>query len=166
MEPQRSAPAHILVGVFPGQSPAVVSEAATLAAALAGELVCAYVNPGRYVIKESADGTVTSASVDSDFDDDCESSFPERLLATLQKQIAPGTIRWRTLLLAGEVADALAHCANTVDAALIVVGTHGNSHTTVHEIFNHSVATRLARQQKRPVVVVPTHHDALPADRP
>jgi nucleotide-binding universal stress UspA family protein len=158
MDEQEPQPACVLAGVYPGQSPAVVHEAAILAAALGRELVCAHVNPGRYMVSEGADGSETTASVDPDFDDDAEDAFPAGLTADLDRQLAPLGIPWRTLLLAGEVADALGHCANTLDAALIVVGTHGDTHTTMRELFNHSVATRLARRQHRPVLVVPTHH--------
>lgn len=163
--------ACVLAGVFPGQPRAVVHEAATLAAALGHELVCAYVNPGRYVVSEASDGSVASASVDPDFDDTAEAAFPAELAADLNRQLAPQGHPWRPLLLAGEVAEALSHCADTLDAALIVVGTHGDVHATMRELFNHSVATRLARRQHRPVLVVPTHHgqhgsDSAGAGRP
>lgn len=166
MELHQPLPAAMLAAVFPGQSPSVVREAGTLAAALGHELVCAYVNPGRYVLSEASNGTVFSASVDPDFDDGAEASFPAGLTAALDQQLAPLHIRWRPLLLAGDVAEALAHCANTIDASLIVVGTHGDSHTTMHELFNHSVATRLARHQHRPVLVVPTHHGDSSRQKP
>lgn len=166
MELHQTTPGCVLAGVLPGQSPAVAREAGTLAAALGHELVCAYVNPGRYVVSEAADGSVASASVDPDFDDAAEATFPTGLTAALDRQLAPLRIRWRPLLLAGDVADALAHCANTLDASMLVVGTHGDSHTTMRELFNHSVATRLARQQHRPVLVVPTHHGSSAQETP
>ncbi|MCQ9164295.1 MULTISPECIES: universal stress protein [unclassified Arthrobacter] len=160
MVAQQPRAALVLAGVFPGQSPDVVGEAARLAAALGAELVCAYVNPGRYVVSEAADGSVATASVDPDYDDESDAEFPAGLAAGLDRQLAPLGLPWRPLLLAGDVADALAHCADTLAAALLVVGTHGDAHTTMHDLFKHSVATRLARRQHRPVLVVPTHHGA------
>jgi nucleotide-binding universal stress UspA family protein len=158
MGQEQSAPVRIVAGVYPGQSPAVAQEAAMLAAALHGELVCAYVNPGRYPVAESPDGGIDSAPVDPDFEDDADASFPSGLATALAGQLDALGTAWRPVLLAGDVADALAHCADTLDAALIVVGTHGDSRTTLREVFAHSVATRLARRQLRPVLVVPTHH--------
>ncbi|MGA7203208.1 MAG: universal stress protein [Specibacter sp.] len=158
MEPLQSATGCVLAGVYPGQSPAVAHQGAVLASALGIELVCAYVNPGRYVVAEKPDGNVSSASVDPDFEDDADSSFPAALAIALDQQLASSPIRWRSLLLAGDPADALAHCAETLDAALIVVGTATDRHGALHGVFNHSVATRLARRQRRPVLVVPTHH--------
>lgn len=146
----------VLAGVFPGQSTAVVHEAARLAAALGQQLICAYANPARYLVAEAADGTVTSAPVDPDFLDDAGESFPTQLASALERELAG--LPWRPLLLAGDPAEALGRCADTLSAGLIVVGTHGDSHASLREILNHSVATRLARKQHRPVLVVPTHH--------
>ncbi|MGO4385187.1 universal stress protein [Specibacter sp. RAF43] len=166
------APAVVVAGVHPGQSPAVAREAATLAAALGLELVCAYANPGRYVVAEAEDGTVTSASVDPDFDgtdlDDAgEAVFPPRLATFLGTVLEPLGVRWRPLLLAGDAADALARCAGTLNAALIVVGTHEDTHGgSMREFFRHSVATNLTRKQRRPVVVVPVHPGPAGTGRP
>lgn len=148
----------VVAGVYLGQSSAVVLEAAGLASDLGAELVCAYVNPGRYIVEESADGAVVSAPIDPDFDDTDDSVFPKKLAHALERQLARFDINWRTLLLAGDVAEALERCAKTLDARFIVVGTHGDARTPVRELFKHSVATRLVRRQHKTTVVVPTHH--------
>lgn len=156
----------VLAGVHPGQSPAVVREAARMAGALGLPLVCAYSDPARFPLAQSPDGSVTSAPVDPDFMDDAGASFPVHLAAELALLLdgalprdADGVPGWRTVLLAGDPADALARCAETVNAAMIVVGTHGASQAPLREILGRSVAARLARRQQRPVHVVPTHHE-------
>ena len=154
---------YILAGVIPGQSTTVVAQAAALAATLGATLICAYADPSRYPVTESPDGTVTSAPVDPDFIDDAEPSFPSRLATSLESLFAslevPGKhLPWHPLLLAGDPAQALGHCAQTLQAAMIVVGTHGDTHTALREIMHHSVAFQLARKQSCPVLVIPTHH--------
>lgn len=164
---------NVLAGVHPGQSPTVVREAARMARALGLPLVCAYSDPARFPVAQSPDGSVTSAPVDPDFMDDAGASFPVHLageLAKLLEGVLPphpgGVPRWRTVLLAGDPADALARCAETVDAAMIVVGTHGASQAPLREILGRSVAARLARRQQRPVLVVPTHHERTAGSGP
>ena len=53
-------------------------------------------------------------------------------------------------------ARALAAVAEDHDAGLIIVGTH-SGRQRITEFFNGSVAARLAHQQHRPVVVVPSN---------
>ncbi|MHA7270328.1 universal stress protein [Arthrobacter sp. HLT1-20] len=152
----------LLVGVYPGQPAVVLDEAAQLATALGCPLVCAYSNPARYLLSEAADGSVTSAPIDPDFADDADAQFPTRLAAALAEQLAGVPVAWRTLLLAGDPAQSLTRCANTLAAGMIVVGTHGDARASLRQVFSHSVAAKLARQQHRAVLVIPTHHQ-LPA---
>lgn len=152
-----NTPQCLLVGVFPGQSPAVAAEAARLAAAMDCPLVCAYVNPARYPVFESADGSEVSAPVDPDFMDDDGDAFPAKLAATLEQAFASHHVPWRPLLLAGDPAQALSRCAETLDASMIVVGTNTDSHSPLHKILSRSVAAKLGRAQRRPVLVVPVH---------
>ena len=156
---ERSGP--VVVGVSPGQPAHVVLQAAQFAARFNAELVCAHVNPGRFVTSESPDGSVLTTSIDPDFADERELAFDARLAASLAETLAASDVSWRTLVLAGDVATALAHLADTLDAQMIVVGTHERSFGgSVQEFFNRSVATNLAHQQLRPVVVVPARAEA------
>lgn len=150
--------ACILAGVFPGQSPEVVREAGKLASALGYSLVCAYSNPARYVLSEAPDGSVSSSPIDPDFADDTGDVFPASLTTALSEYLHGTNVAWRTLLLAGDPAHSLARCAATVAASMIVVGTHREAHTSLRQVFNHSVAAKLARQQHQPVLVIPVHH--------
>ncbi|GAB3127372.1 universal stress protein [Glaciibacter psychrotolerans] len=160
MTANENAPARhpVIVGVAPGQPTHVVEQAARFAAQFGTDLICAHVNPGRYAVDEAIDGSVVSSSIDPDFVDNREEVFDANLAASLAAVLANAGISWRTLVLAGDVATALGHLAETVDAAMIVVGTHDASMSGgIQEFFNRSVATGLAHHQHRPVVVIPTH---------
>lgn len=159
------APSVVLVGVYPGQLPAVVLEAAKLAAALDCPLVCAYANPARFPVQELDDGTVVAEAFDPDYVDPRLLSgqaevFPEQLAGELAQTLQLCRVPWRSVLLAGDPARALAHCAETVSASMIVVGTHGDTRTPLREILRLSVAAHLTRLASCPILVVPVHSDA------
>lgn len=146
----------VVVGVAPGQSPRVVGQAARFARQFGSELICACANPARFATGESADGSMTSASLDPDFADEGEAAFDPQLAADLAGILAGTDVSWRTLAIPGDVAHALGHLANTVDAAMIVVGTRERSlGGSIQELLSSSIAAKLARGQFRPVVVVP-----------
>ncbi|MEF3403757.1 universal stress protein [Agromyces sp. CCNWLW203] len=151
----------VIVGVVPGQPAEVVQQAVLFASRFRAELVCAYVNPARYLVEEAADGTVESASLDPDFVDDREAVFDESLAESLHRALATAEVPWRTLALVGDVAGALGHLGETLDAAMIVVGAHEHSFGgSLREFFNRSVGAQLAHRQARPVVVVPASRHA------
>ena len=150
------APRPVVVGVAPGQPDVVLREAARFADRFGGELVCARVVAGRFVVSERPDGSVVSASIDPDYDDEREQDLDASLVEHLAAVLGPTGVRWTTRLLVGDTADALGHLADTVDAAMIVVGTHRHGLARgVRELFDRSVAVHLAHRQSRPVVVVP-----------
>jgi len=146
----------VIVGVTPGQPRRVVLQAAVFARRFGTGLVCAHVNPARYPTEEADDGSVESASIDPDFADEHETAFDEALANSLRDALAESEVPWRTLALAGDVAGALGHLAETLDAAMIVVGTHDRSlGGNLHALVSRSVAAQLAHRQLRPVVVIP-----------
>ncbi|MCK8609287.1 universal stress protein [Agromyces sp. C10] len=171
----------LVVGVVPGQPDAVVIQAAALAAQLDARLVCATVDRGRYVVEERPDGSIRSAPVDPDVPEADlpdvhlpELSLPEAdaagttgraagadridpdLESRLGRLLDPTGVAWETRALAGDPAHALARLADTLDAAMIVVGTHsGGLRGSLRELFTGSVAAHLAHRQHRPVVVIP-----------
>lgn len=147
----------VIVGVSPGQAPHVVLHAARFAARFDTDLVCAHVNPGRFATAESPDGSMLTAPIDPDFADERENAFDARLATALGEILADSDVHWRTAVLAGDVATALGHLGDTLDASMIVVGAHERSFSgTVQEFFNRSVGANLAHHQLRPVVVVPS----------
>lgn len=146
----------VVVGVSPGQPAHVVLQAARFAAQFQTELICAHVNPGRFSTSESPDGSMLTAPIDPDFADEREVAFDTRLENSLSEILADSGVSWRPLVIAGDVATALGHLADTVDAAMIVVGTHERSFGGgIQEFFNRSIAVNLAHSQLRPVVVIP-----------
>lgn len=147
---------HVIVGVIPGQPDAVVLEAVVFATHFGGELVCASVDVGRHAVSEHPDGSVESVPYDPDLPELGNAEFDPALGAHLATVLAGRGIRWSTRALAGDPAEALGQLANTLDAAMIVVGTRDPGlRGTLHEIFEGSVAARLAHRQHRPVVVIP-----------
>ena len=107
-----------------GHSARVVIQAARFAAEFDTSLICASVNPGRFVLAEAPDGSVTSSSIDPDFDDGNEEEFDRELAQTLSAILADTHVDWSTRALVGDVATALGQLAETVNASMIVVGTH------------------------------------------
>lgn len=146
----------ILVAVVPGQPDAVLHEACALAAGLGCQLVCAYVDLGRYPVMEHPDGTVDSLPFDPDLAELGEETFDPQLAEHVRAVLARSTVPYTLRALAGDPARALGHLANTVNARLIVVGTHRPGiRRGMREFFDGSVAVHLAHRQHRPVVVVP-----------
>lgn len=170
----------LVIGVVAGQPDAVATQAAALAAQLGARLVCATVDPGRYVVEERPDGGIRSAPLDPDLAElDPGATEPDadpvdrldrldpRLDAHLHALLDPTGVAWETRALAGDPARALGRLAETLDAMMIVVGTHeGGLRGTLHELFNGSVAAHLAHRQHRPVVVIPLSPVGLDAALP
>ena len=146
----------ILVGVEGGRPDTVLIRAAELARDLGCELVLAHVDLGRYTVEENADGSVHSLPIDPDLPEFDEDAFDPGLAAQIERVIAPTGVTWSLRVLAGDPARALGHLANTVNARMIVVGTHEASvRRGMREFFGGSVAVHLAHRQHRPVLVVP-----------
>jgi nucleotide-binding universal stress UspA family protein len=162
----------LVVGVMAMQPDAVVTQAASLARQLGARLVCASVDAGRYVVEEAPDGSIRSAPLDPDLAEvELTPDEPDRLDAALEGRLRelldPTGVAWETRALAGDPARALARLAETLDAMMIIVGTHeGGLRGTLRELFNGSVAAHLAHRQHRPVVVIPLSPVGLDAALP
>ena len=152
----RQQTARIVVGVDTGQPDSVVQQAAVFAEHFGAELVCAWVDTGRYVIEEHPDGSVSSLSFDPDLVDLADEALPPRLVAQLAAALAGSPVAWSTRALAGNPALAIGHLADTLGAAMIVVGTRESSvRAGLQAFFSGSIAVRLAHRQHRPVVMIP-----------
>lgn len=148
--------ARVIVGVVPGQPDAVVLQAATFAQHFHAELVCATVDVNRYMIFDLGDGSMTSFPIDPDLADPGEPGFDPALLAHLTELLTDADVVWSTRALAGDPALALGGLADTLGAAMIVIGTReATVRASLGEFFNGSVAAHLAHRQHRPVVVIP-----------
>lgn len=146
----------VLVAVVPGQSVTVLEQAAKLADDLDVPLVCANVDPNRYLVSSYVDGTVVALPYDPDLPETEEERFDPELEERVRSVLTPLGIPFTLEQLAGDPAWALARLAEEVDARYIVVGTReAGIRGSIREFFNGSVAVHLAHRQHRPVIVVP-----------
>ena len=76
MAENQAAP-RILVGVTYGQPDIVLRQAARFARTFDAALVCAHVDPGRYVVEELPDGTVASLPLDPDLPELKDTDFDQ-----------------------------------------------------------------------------------------
>lgn len=156
----------ILAAVHPGQHPAVIQAATTLAYSLGSDLVCAYVDVASYLRREGLDGTVEIDSVDPDAVDDDAEGIAEQLRLRLEQELASSGIGWSYITLAGDPAKALGRYADAIDAALIVVGTRERGlGARLEELLIGSIAVHLTHRQHRPVVVIPLRPSAANGPR-
>jgi nucleotide-binding universal stress UspA family protein len=149
-------PPPIVVGVTAGQPDAVVLAASEIAAQFGAELICAVVDPSRYLLEELPDGSVRSASYDPDVDEPAVAEFDQGLRAQIERVLHGRSVTWSTRALAGDPATALGHLAGTVRAVMIVVGScQPTIRHTVRSLFTGSTAVRLSQGQHRPVLIIP-----------
>ena len=144
----------VLAGVVPGQPLAVVHRAAELALTLNVKLICAYVDITTYLADDPDHRLVDDVEATS-------AGIRERL-----GNILDGTgVRWSFLTLTGEPAQALAQCAESADASVIVVGTR-ERHLGIRleQLLVSSVAVELTHRQHRPVLVVPLPRQVPPGN--
>jgi nucleotide-binding universal stress UspA family protein len=147
---------RILVGVTYGQADVVLRHAARFARTFDAALVCAHVDPGRYVVEELPDGTVASLPLDPDLPELKDTDFDQGLVAQVRAAVADDSIELSFRELAGDVAYALTRLADILDVEMIIVGSRrGGVRAGLKQFLTGSVAAHLAHRQPRPVVVIP-----------
>ncbi|MGY4858513.1 universal stress protein [Cryobacterium sp. AP23] len=158
---------RVVVGVYPGQADGVVLQAAVFAARFEAELVCAWVDPGRHPREDHADAAAPDGGPVIDPLSDAPlisapaptppaTQFSPYLAAHLERILGGHDITWSTRQLSGDPARALGQLAESLRAAMIVVGTRdGTVRGSLQEFFAGSIAMNLAHRQNRPVVVIP-----------
>jgi nucleotide-binding universal stress UspA family protein len=153
---EHQAERRILVGVTYGQSDAVLRHAARFARTFDAALVCAHVDPGRYVVEELPDGSVASLPLDPDLPELKDTDFDQGLVAQVRAAVADDSIDLSFRELAGDVAYALTRLAEILDVEMIIVGSRrGGVRAGLKQFLTGSVAAHLAHRQPRPVVVIP-----------
>ena len=147
----------IVVGVMPGQDPALLALAAELAQELSAALICAYVDPASYLIEWNEEEPIIPASLEPALESSDEAALAARLLRTALAHILdPLGIPWTLRLLARKPALALEtpgsiigclndHCRLRKSRAPRPGGKH----------VNGSIARRLLSTQQLPVFGVP-----------
>jgi nucleotide-binding universal stress UspA family protein len=153
---ENQAARRILVGVTYGQPDVVLHHAARFARTFDAALVCAHVDPGRYVVEELPDGTVASLPLDPDLPELKDTDFDQGLVAQVRAAVADDSIDLSFRELAGDVAYALTRLADILDVEMIIVGSRrGGVRAGLKQFLTGSVAAHLAHRQPRPVVIIP-----------
>lgn len=153
---ENQAARQILVGVTYGQPDVVLRHAARFARTFQAALVCAHVDPGRYVVEELPDGSVASLPLDPDLPELKDTDFDQGLVAQVRAAVADESVELSFRELAGDVAYALTRLADILDVEMIIVGSRrGGVRAGLKQFLTGSVAAHLAHRQPRPVVVVP-----------
>jgi nucleotide-binding universal stress UspA family protein len=153
---ENQAARRILVGVTYGQPDVVLRHAARFARTFNAELVCAHVDPGRYVVEELPDGSVASLPLDPDLPELKDTDFDQGLVAQIRAAVADESIELSFRELAGDVAYALTRLADILDVEMIIVGSRrGGVRAGLRQFLTGSVAAHLAHRQPRPVMVIP-----------
>jgi nucleotide-binding universal stress UspA family protein len=153
---ENQAARRILVGVTYGQPDVVLRHAARFARTFDAALVCAHVDPGRYVVEELPDGSVASLPLDPDLPELKDTDFDQGLVAQVRAAVADDSIELSFRELAGDVAYALTRLADILKVEMIIVGSRrGGVRAGLKQFLTGSVAAHLAHRQPRPVVVIP-----------
>jgi len=153
---EHQAARRILVGVTYGQADVVLRHAARFARTFDAALVCAHVDPGRYVVEELPDGTVASLPLDPDLPELKDTDFDQGLVAQVRTAVADDSIELSFRELAGDVAYALTRLAEILEVEMIIVGSRrGGVRAGLKQFLTGSVAAHLAHRQSRPVVIIP-----------
>ncbi|WP_298443098.1 universal stress protein [Gordonia sp. (in: high G+C Gram-positive bacteria)] len=145
----------LVVGVVPGQPPAVVDTAVEWAQLCRATRVhFVYVDPSRI----SVDGTGHEEPIDPDSASALREDRERQLRDDLDRRLSESGIPWDFHYLVGAPDRVLAALADKVDAAVLIVGTRRRGFwQDLRELVDGSVAVALCRDQRRPVVVVPQH---------
>jgi nucleotide-binding universal stress UspA family protein len=153
---ENQAARRILVGVTYGQPDVVLRHAARFARTFDAALVCAHVDPGRYVVEELPDGSVASLPLDPDLPELKDTDFDQGLVAQVRAAVADDSVELSFRELAGDVGYALTRLADILNVEMIIVGSRrGGVRAGLKQFLTGSVAAHLAHRQPRPVVVIP-----------
>ncbi|GAA4162872.1 hypothetical protein GCM10022286_22450 [Gryllotalpicola daejeonensis] len=163
----RSGP--VVVGLSPDTPDRVLDEAVAMAHDLRIPLACVYVDETRVPIGEAPDGSVVTAPVAAAGHNESVTEKLQPALTEIAARIvaraseANVTVTHHTL--AGDPVTALSRFAVDRDARVIVVGTRQPGvRASLSLLLAGPVASRLARRQPVPVLVVPLHdRSPLPA---
>lgn len=167
---EQAARAHftgspVIVGVIPGQDPAVWARALELAGSWSVPLIAAYVDPASYLIEWMPGNQVLPISLDPVLDPDDDTAIAA---AQLRETLAAAAVTgygtaWSLRVIGGDPALALGRLAEAVGAATIVIGARRPGFLAkVDELVSGSLMHRLLTTQTVPVLGIPSpdvqHH--------
>ena len=152
----------VVVGLAVGTPDRVLDEAVSIAHDLGARLMCVYVDESRVPIGEAPDGSVVTAPVAAFDHNEPQGEKLQPALTEISARVvaraaaANVTVTHHTL--AGDPVTALSRFAVDRGARLIVVGTRQPGvRASLSLLLAGPVASRLARRQPVPVLVVPLH---------
>ncbi len=151
----------VVVGVIPGQSPAVVHRAADLARAMGADLVCVWSDAARTFVAREPDGTLVTTPLDPDHVDEREDEVAAEtsLVAEVGRNLEGSDVPWRFVYTVGEASRELAHVGRQAGASMIVVGSRRPGlGGWMNHLIGGSTAGHLAHTQPLPVTIVPQDH--------
>lgn len=146
----------VVAGLQPGNVLEIARVAARTAQRFDAVLVCVTVDPSLLSAGTRFDGSEMIEAIDPDVGGSTPPGLSDGDVAAIAAVAARYCVRVEHFTRVGDPARLLAMVAEERQAEMIVVGTRMGRHR-VAEFFNGSVAARLAHQQHRPVLVVPTN---------
>jgi nucleotide-binding universal stress UspA family protein len=154
----------VIVGVIPGQDPAVWDRALELAQSRSVPLLAAFVDPASYLIEWTPGNKVLPISLDPVLDPDDDTAIAAaRLKASLTAAATGYEVNWSLRIIGGDPALALGRLAEAVGASTIVIGARRPGFMAkVDELVSGSLMHRLLTTQTIPVLGIPSpdvqHH--------
>lgn len=154
----------VIVGVIPGQDPAVWDRALELAESRSVPLIAAFVDPASYLIEWTPGNNVLPISLDPVLEPDDDTAIAgARLKESLTAAAAGYDVDWSLRIIGGDPALALGRLAEAVGAATIVIGARRPGFMAkVDELVSGSLIHRLLTTQTVPVLGIPSpdvqHH--------
>ncbi|MCU6479031.1 universal stress protein [Arthrobacter sp. A2-55] len=154
----------VIVGVIPGQDPAVWDSALELAGSWSVPLIAAYVDPASYLIEWTPGNQVLPISLDPVLDPDDDTAIDAAHLKDSLTAAATGYgTAWSLRVIGGDPALALGRLAEAVGAATIVIAARRPGFLAkVDELVSGSLMHRLLTTQTVPVLGIPSpdvqHH--------
>lgn len=143
----------VLVGIVPGQPPAVLTTAAQYAKAFGTELIVAWVDATRYTAGLWADGSVAFVPYEDKAESESDTGWIDDQVGPVLEGLG---VRWRVTTGEGEPSAGLCSIADREAVGSIVVGTREPGFRAgFQEFFTGSIAAHLAHRQRQPVIVVP-----------
>lgn len=159
----------VVVGLAADIPDRVVDEAVAMARDLRLPLACVYVDESRVPIGAASDGSIVTAPIaaaDFTVGQSIDRVTGVTLAERIASQAAEAQVTASFHTLAGDPVTALARFAVDHHARMIVVGTrHQGVRASLSLLIAGPIASRLARRQPVPVLIVPLHdHSPLPTE--
>lgn len=153
--PHQERGGAVIAGHVPGGDPEVLRRASALAEATGVPLIIAHVDTTRAIDASDPDGYAPTRAVSAALRRGTRDLAVVRAEAGVS--LSGSTAAWTVVQVVGDPAIALHHLAERTAASMFVVGTRrAEIGEAVRELLDGSVAHRLVRHQRRPVVIVPT----------